>query len=516
MTTTTPPQRTASAPRGRLATLRVLAVVAVLCMAAVGAIVHLNANAEASTRAELRAVRDGARSRRPAGRAVSRPARERRHARRWHGRGCAPDEARVWRTLGRAPGQLAARTAPQRADPDADLLRDTLHDIYAVGVSKVGYGPLADRLGAVSGGQLAGLTQTIDAAGRAYAARAQRTRDDVLVGSGLAIALLFCAFAFFQHRAETAKAVSERLADENWRLLDTSREEARTDALTGLANRRALIADLTAVLDGDCGRRAILILFDLDGFKQYNDSFGHPAGDMLLQRLGARLRGGRDARWAGRRTGWAATSSACSPRPRTRSGRCGRRGRRSQERGDAFEVGSSYGVAELPDEASSVAMALHVADVRLYDDKASGRPSADRQTTDVLMALISERGAHLLEHVERVSDLTELCARRMGLSDSDTRQAALAARLHDVGKAAIPDAIVSKPGTLDAAEWEFIHRHTVIGEQIIAAAPALARWPRSCARATSDSTAPAIPTACAARRSRSPRGSSACATPTTR
>jgi HD-GYP domain-containing protein (c-di-GMP phosphodiesterase class II) len=90
------------------------------------------------------------------------------------------------------------------------------------------------------------------------------------------------------------------------------------------------------------------------------------------------------------------------------------------------------------------------------------------------MALISERGAHLLEHVERVSDLTELCARRMGLSDSDTRQAALAARLHDVGKAAIPDAIVSKPGSLDPAEWEFIHRHTVIGEQIIAAAAALA------------------------------------------
>jgi two-component system, cell cycle response regulator len=194
---------------------------------------------------------------------------------------------------------------------------------------------------------------------------------------------------------------------------------------------------------------------------------------MLLQRLGTRLQaavapvGGTAYRMGGdefcvlapaedsERTVWTAWTAL-------------------SERGDAFEVGSSYGIAELPDEASSVAMALHVADVRLYDDKASGRPSADRQTTDVLMALISEHGAHLLEHVERVSDLTELCARRMGLSDSDIRQAALAARLHDVGKAAIPDAIVSKPGSLDPAEWEFIHRHTVIGEQIIAAAAALA------------------------------------------
>jgi diguanylate cyclase (GGDEF)-like protein len=381
-------------------------------------------------------------------------------------------EARVWRTLdvlqnSSPPSQLGTVATQARA------YFHTLHDIYAVGISKVGYGPLADRLGAVSGDQLAGLTQTIDTASRAYAARAQRARDDVLVGSGLAIALLYLAFAFFQHRAQTAKMVSERLAEENLHLLDTSRAEARTDALTGLANRRALIADLTAVLGPDAGHRAILILFDLDGFKQYNDSFGHPAGDMLLQRLGTRLQaavapaGGIAYRMGGdefcvlapaedsERTVWTAWTAL-------------------SERGDAFEVGASYGIAELPDEASSVAMALHVADVRLYDDKAAGRPSADRQTTDVLMALISERGAHLLEHVERVSDLTELCARRMRLPDADIRQAALAARLHDVGKAAIPDAIVSKPGSLDPAEWEFIHRHTVIGEQIIAAAPALA------------------------------------------
>jgi diguanylate cyclase (GGDEF)-like protein len=471
MTTTTHAPRTASTARGRLATLRVLAAVAVLSTVAVGAIVHLNANARASTAAELRlsgmardlvALQDVPFRARPANGGTAAQARTQMRT----------GEARVRRTL----NALQHSSPPPELRTVATQARTyfhTLHDIYAVGVSKVGYGPLADRLGAVSGDQLAGLTQTIDAAGGAYAARAQAARDDVLVGSGLAIALLYCAFAFFQHRAETAKAVSERLADENLRLLDTSRAEARTDALTGLANRRALVADLTAVLGPDSGHPAILILFDLDGFKQYNDSFGHPAGDMLLQRLGARLQaavapgGGTAYRMGGdefcvlapaedsERTVWTAWTAL-------------------SERGDAFEVGASYGIAELPDEATSVAMALHVADVRLYDDKASGRPSADRQTTDVLMALISERGAHLLEHVERVSDLTELCARRMGLEDSDVRQAALAARLHDVGKAAIPDAIVSKPGSLDPAEWEFIHRHTVIGEQIIAAAPALA------------------------------------------
>ena len=110
-----------------------------------------------------------------------------------------------------------------------------------------------------------------------------------MAGSGLAIALLFFAFAFFQRRAQIAREESRRLAEENGRLLETSRAEARTDALTGLPNRRALIADLTAALAWEEQPQAILILFDLDGFKQYNDAFGHPAGDMLLQRLGQRL-----------------------------------------------------------------------------------------------------------------------------------------------------------------------------------------------------------------------------------
>jgi two-component system, cell cycle response regulator len=48
-----------------------------------------------------------------------------------------------------------------------------------------------------------------------------------------------------------------------------------------------------------------------------------------------------------------------------------------------------------------------------------------------------------------------------------------AAQLHDVGKVAIPDAIMSKPGPLDEAEWEFVRRHPVIGQRIVEAAPAL-------------------------------------------
>jgi GGDEF domain-containing protein len=78
----------------------------------------------------------------------------------------------------------------------------------------------------------------------------------------------------------------------NLAMLRASRREALSDALTGLGNRRALTRDLAELIPkAGAGSPLVLALFDLDGFKQYNDTFGHPAGDTLLVRLGANLRG---------------------------------------------------------------------------------------------------------------------------------------------------------------------------------------------------------------------------------
>src|SRR3954453_869747 len=75
----------------------------------------------------------------------------------------------------------------------------------------------------------------------------------------------------------------------NLTMLAHTREESLTDALTGLGNRRRLIRDLEDILHPGGGRPSVLVLFDRNGFKGYNDVFGHPAGDALLSRLGARL-----------------------------------------------------------------------------------------------------------------------------------------------------------------------------------------------------------------------------------
>jgi GGDEF domain-containing protein len=109
------------------------------------------------------------------------------------------------------------------------------------------------------------------------------------IGSAAVILLLFLAFAWFYLRALRARRTAETLAAENRRLLAASQAEALTDPLTGLGNRRALMADLEARPEPAEGEQTLLALFDLDGFKHYNDTFGHPAGDAVLELLGGRL-----------------------------------------------------------------------------------------------------------------------------------------------------------------------------------------------------------------------------------
>jgi HD-GYP domain-containing protein (c-di-GMP phosphodiesterase class II) len=91
----------------------------------------------------------------------------------------------------------------------------------------------------------------------------------------------------------------------------------------------------------------------------------------------------------------------------------------------------------------------------------------------VLLRILSERNHDLGVHLDEVTGLAEAVAQRIGLPDEELAPLLQAASLHDVGKAAIPDGILDKEGPLDDEEWEFMRRHTVIGERILSAAPAL-------------------------------------------
>ena len=250
---------------------------------------------------------------------------------------------------------------------------------------------------------------------------------------------------------------------------------AGTDALTGLPNRRALTADLATRLKTTTAQRPLaLLIFDLDGFKLYNDTFGHPAGDALLVRLAQRLREldlGTAYRLGGDEFCVLAGGSELDEVARTACDAL-------RERGPHFEVTASWGGVLVPAEAADASSAMRLADQRLYLQKRNGRSSTGRQLTDVLATLMRESGTELDAHSDGVATLVEAVGRRVGLDDGELLTVKRAAALHDIGKVAIPDAILDKPAALDAEEWTFMRQHTEIGARVLSASPALAEVAR--------------------------------------
>jgi diguanylate cyclase (GGDEF)-like protein/PAS domain S-box-containing protein len=251
--------------------------------------------------------------------------------------------------------------------------------------------------------------------------------------------------------------------------------QALHDPLTGLGNRRALVADLErGIADATSARPLMLALFDLDGFKTYNDTFGHPAGDALLTRLASRLeRELGDAATAYRVGGdeFCVLSTVEDPHALPQLA-----AEALAEQGEGFTVTASHGSVLLPVEASTATEALREADRRMYARKNSdSRSSAGRQSADVLLRILSERSPALGVHLDEVTGLCNAVAERLGMPEADRSPLLQAASLHDVGKAAIPDEILNKPGPLNDEEWAFMRRHTIIGERILSAAPALSR-----------------------------------------
>jgi diguanylate cyclase (GGDEF)-like protein len=258
------------------------------------------------------------------------------------------------------------------------------------------------------------------------------------------------------------------------RMLGVSRAEATTDPLTGLPNRRALMRDLPlAVETATLAQPRALVLFDLDGFKRYNDTFGHPAGDALLARLAEGLRTTvRPFGEAYRLGGDEFCVLVAAGGPKVASVIAAASVALTEE-GDGFDIGSSHGSVLIPGDADEARDVLQLADQRMYGEKDRRLTGAGRQTRDVLLGVLRERHAQLHAHLCDVARLARLVGARLGMDADDLDVLVRAAELHDVGKMAVPDAILDKPGPLNEDEWAFMKRHTIVGERILGAAEAL-------------------------------------------
>jgi two-component system cell cycle response regulator len=262
---------------------------------------------------------------------------------------------------------------------------------------------------------------------------------------------------------------------ENIAMLLRSRRLALTDPLTGLGNRRLLMEDLkVACRRASAGETWDLVLYDLNGFKRYNDTFGHPAGDALLARLSDKLRTVVAPHGTAYRMGGDEFCVLLCNCTKHLDVLVQASVAALSEQGPGFSIGAAHGVVSIPPELDDPAAVMQLADQRLYQRKDRTREaSAVHQLRDVLLQAFQERHPDLQQHQRGVGALVLEVGRRLGMDGEDLDVLARAAELHDVGKIAIPDAILNKPGPLDDEEWLFMRRHTILGERILKAAAAL-------------------------------------------
>jgi diguanylate cyclase (GGDEF)-like protein len=354
-------------------------------------------------------------------------------------------------------------------------LNPAIGELFAIGASRGGYLGSSKTNGLLQSVSVrrATIMRQLDRATASYDRSASHARSQAMIGSSGTLLILLAAFGFFYRRAARARATAEALAGENERLWKSSHDDAITDALTGLRNRRALNQDFEELSPRTWeGAELLLAMFDLDGFKQYNDTFGHGAGDALLTRVGEQLARAVDGAGTAYRMGGDEFCVVAKTDTAEGAGLVDAAEEALSDEGEGWQVGCSYGVAWVPSDAVDLVGALRVADQRMYARKA-GRASAGRQTTAALVQVLAEQGDGLDGHADAVAELAISTAEQLGVVAHEIQQIGLAAQLHDIGKSAIPEAVLNKPTALTADEWRFIRRHTLIGERIILAAPAL-------------------------------------------
>jgi diguanylate cyclase (GGDEF)-like protein len=278
----------------------------------------------------------------------------------------------------------------------------------------------------------------------------------VLQSATMAAIVARLAFTFASYRA----------------VLGATRRDALTDQLTGLGNRRRLLDDLDRALEG-VPAPVGLVFIDLDGFKGYNDAFGHAAGDALLVRLGYRLAGALAGDAVPYRMGGDESCVLVHGGPDAVATAVADASAALREYGDGFAISNSHGCALVPSEATTAEPALRLADQRMYARKNARPQSASSQTRDVLVRMLDAREPELHDHVLDVGRLAVAVGRRLGVAEEQLPELLHGAELHDVGKIALPESILHKPGRLDEEEWAFMRRHTVIGERFLLAVPAL-------------------------------------------
>jgi diguanylate cyclase (GGDEF)-like protein len=305
---------------------------------------------------------------------------------------------------------------------------------------------------------------------------------------GISVAAVACAVLFGLTIARMAGLVTDQ------------RRLAITDGLTGLHTRRFLEEQL-ALEEARARRSGTLIalfIVDVDHFKSINDRYGHPAGDLALIEIAARLRevtrpGDVLARYGGEEFALLVPGASADEL----SGLAERLRNQVASspitvRADTYvAVTISVGSASFPLHGEDPAELVAAADRALYRAKAEGRNRAvigeSRAPTPFLIGLAEEHGAmvdflrHVAdevdarlsvhEHSRAVGRWSLLLSGELGHDEATSARVELAGRLHDIGKVVLPDGILTKPSALTDEEWRLLRQHPDHGSRLALLVP---------------------------------------------
>ena len=347
-----------------------------------------------------------------------------------------------------------------------------------------------------------------------------------IIGSFILLGWLVSAFPRIQVALEEQRMLNAReshlraqleesyeqqktLLEEVAQLYREHAQAAITDAITGLPNHRAVMSTFDDVLD-EARRQhtsCAVLFIDLDHFKRVNDTWGHRAGDAILQQVAQRLRDTlRDDDFVGRYGGeeFAILLRETDIDEASRVGErlreavsatpCHYQSEDEQEPID-IDMTTSIGIAIYQLHGTTRESLIRSADNAMYRAKRTGRnrvciadveldaasmtPSQQVKTTSALETAQTTHAIHALtaaasardgdthEHANRMVELAEATAHRLNCDGDEIRLIRLAALLHDIGKIGIPDAILHKPGPLTSEEWSVMRSHPEIGRNIL-------------------------------------------------
>jgi len=311
--------------------------------------------------------------------------------------------------------------------------------------------------------------------------------------------------AYSQSQIQLLSQLTSRIAMaiENARLYAEAEHRARIDQLTGLWNRRYLEEQIQIEIGRHSryGGTFSLIILDLDFFKAFNDSYGHLAGDKLLNQLGGIMKSAiRTSDGAFRYGG----DEFAILLPQTNGRDAYEVAERVRERiASEIKVGdtpvtASLGLASWPTDGVRINEIIAAADAALYYAKQSGgnqshavseifppltKPGAkleieqNKGVFNLILALataVDSKDHYSYNHSQKVREYSVALAKSLNLAPADVARLSTCALLHDIGKISISDEILNKAGKLNAEEWEVIKSHPRLGADIISHIPQLA------------------------------------------